>query len=129
MEVRNLRLTPPNSVLVVLDTVSGVLPELPFGQRIAASSSCLVVGTRSSDDGPTIVDFAYDSELDELGDLELAWEGLLESASGVLSLVDIYWREIASLKVSNNPYVRLFVNDSAEPDRVVVLVAGDGTVG
>lgn len=112
---------PPNSLLLVLDPRTGELPDSLDGEAIVATSSAIAIGTLMEYDGDTEV-VLTDQAGDSQDELTMRWSGVLKT-SGRLGVLTIYQDELLGLDVQDAVYVRVWTNDPAEPDRVMVTVA------
>ena len=116
-------LTPPNSVILISDPTSADVPATWREGIVAATDSCIAVGTRASVDGPTslvVVDASEARAVDIPamkafdGDLHVAsQEVTVESVVG-----DQYSRRTAT---DGRVRVQVYVNHRTEPDRIVVV--------
>ena len=113
----------PNSLLLVMDPVHGVIPESMAGGLVATTDSCLAVGTLSEADGPTTLEVVDVGEFPGVAEGSwVAWEGSLVTSSGQLAVMDVLGQVLASRNVGADVIVRLVVNDASEPDRISVVV-------
>ena len=123
MPVTNVEVQPSNSLLLVMDPDHGVIPESIGGRLVAATESCLAVGTLSEADGPTRV---HVIDADDFRGVEdgswVAWEGILATASGRLAVMDVLGDVFADRRVGPSVAVRVIVNDDTEPDGISVVV-------
>ena len=115
---------PPNSLLLITDPRNGVVPAAMADGLVAATGSCVVIGTLSEVDGSTRVELmdAFDV-MRRREQLWVTWEGELSTTSGHLAVMDVHGRILASHDVGDTAFVRLVVNDLVEPDHICVVVA------
>lgn len=113
---------PANSLLLLLDSSTTDLPGAMGERLIAASSSCVAVGTKSEADGPTRVQISDEGVRNSQPDL-LAFEGRVQIPSGRLAVesvqgeryLELAWREPEAI-------VKIWLNHRFEPDEILVLV-------
>ena len=109
-------LSPPNSIILVLDAETDDVPDL--SGLVSATESCLVVGVLCEIDGPTKVVLADRAPLAGNG-FDLLYQGVLSVNSGRLqvctSQLDILFE--LSLADSTQP-IAVWANDGDEPDSV-----------
>ncbi|MCT1618527.1 MULTISPECIES: hypothetical protein [Janibacter] len=77
----------PNSLVLVLDPVTGTLPSSMGGHPIAASPSGVAVGTLSEFDGNTTVVPARPSDSAIDPNLVLRWQGQLQTSGRIGTLI------------------------------------------
>lgn len=117
---QSLTLSPPNSLILVMDHNFGTLPELITADLVAATDSCLAIGTLASPDGETTITLTND--LDNVETDELVFEGVLLTPNKELSICNVMNEKLLTLPVSASVInVKIFANDSSEPDQIVVL--------
>jgi hypothetical protein len=109
---------PPNSLILIGDP-RGEAPPSIGTQLVAATASCIAVGTGSDVDGVTRIRL-----LDSATNLppHLAFNGAVELSSGILTVrsvlgVTYLERAIAQPKVP----IQIWVNDSSEPGDVCIV--------
>lgn len=116
------RLSPPNSLLLVLDPRTGELPDTLAGAPIAATSSGIAVGTLTEIDGETEVHLSDSVGTPEDSDLVMRWEGELVTA-GRLGILTIDSDVLMELEVGETVNVQIWTNDAAEPNIIWVTAA------
>jgi hypothetical protein len=122
MAVESRSVIPMNSLILIMDSKSGQIPESTGGRGIAATSSCVAVGTREANDGPTELRMADIGEEIELPALNIH-DGTLEVSSGELVASNIVGEPFLRWAVEGpSVRVQIYTNHSTEPDEVVVLV-------
>ena len=116
---QSTRVSPPNSIVFISDPNGGAAPYPVRGPLILSSPSCISVGCKMEQDGPTEFVLGRAHEVDPGS--RPAFDGPLETPNYavVVSTVD---REL--LLSDNVPTtrtrVRIWVNHPTEPDRVIV---------
>lgn len=119
---QTMRLSPPNSLLLVLDPRTGVLPEIMAGETISATSSGLAIGTMAEFDGETEVSLGDVQDLPgDLG-LVLRWDGTLET-SGRLGVLTIDNEILIDAEAAPVAGVQIWTNDADEPDVIWVAIS------
>lgn len=117
--MKTASVTPPNSLLLIMDVDSRNIPEGMGHGLVSATDSCIAIGCRSENDGPTQVCLGRADEMPLQG--ELVFNGKLSTASRRLVVCTILNEEILSATVSgSSAQVKVFANDLTEPDRIYV---------
>ena len=114
-----VRTSPPNALILIMDSAGGVPPELMKGKLVAATESCVAVGCKHEDHGETQIVLG---RIDEIGSGdEFLFSGTLETPSLKLVVRSVMGADLAELPVfSTRSTVRIWVNDATEPDRIVI---------
>lgn len=108
---------PPNSLILLMDYEYGDVPADIDG-LIAATSSCVAIGTLSEYDGETHIVL---TDSDELAQGQLVFEGNVLTPNKEISICSIENVKLLTLiSGSEKTYVRIYVNDDNEPDYIVV---------
>lgn len=117
------RLAPPNSVLLVMDQATGEPPQKMDGV-VAATASCVAIGTLCEVDGETLVEVSDEGTSREvLSETERAFRGVIATPSRRVLVCTAALTPVAELPVSADAAtVEVWTNDRSEPDRVVILV-------
>jgi hypothetical protein len=120
------RLAPPNSIVFVEDVSGGEVPDLVEGSRIAASDSCVIVGTLCEIDGET------DCCLGARGDVDPGipptFQGRLKTPSRKIAIRAVPQDIISdgiilAMPVSHaETTIYIWTNHPTEPDQVIVGV-------
>ncbi len=114
------RVSPSHSLLLVTDE-AGIIPASLGNDLVAATSSCVAVGTLSEHDGETTISLSDGGEPDPLG-LALVFDGGLATASGRLCVCTVQGEVLLSLRFAQHAFrVRIWANDPAEPDHIEVI--------
>ena len=117
------KISPPNSIVLIMDAVTGQPPETFGGALIATTATCIAVGTLSEQEGETTVLLSDESTYEDPTCQILAYEGSLTVLGGEVSVMTALNNVILKLPVqARDVWVRVWVNDKSEPDRVVVIV-------
>ena len=122
--MKHATIAPPNSLILVMDHATGLLPDSLNDSLITATDTCVAIGTRAECDGETDVYIGSDPIVVSSDvNLKEAYHGTIATSSGVLTICDVYndrildW-EIGELSCS----ISVFVNDSAEPSIIHIVV-------
>lgn len=121
-----IRISPPNSIVFICDPSSRAVdvPEYVNGQLIAATRSCISVGTLAEMDGETEISLSEVATSGELG--ELVFDGMVLTPGKVVAVCNARDETLLSLPVSTVAVrVKVFANDRSEPDRIVVLASSE----
>lgn len=112
---------PPNSIVLIMDSKGGEIPESMGGRSIVATPSCVAVGTLCEIDGATIVSLADEVSAGAVS--EPAFDDFVDTPSRELSVFSIQNESLATLQVTGvKTRVRIWTNDDSEPDRVEIVV-------
>jgi hypothetical protein len=123
---KEARIAPRNSLILVMDKTVGEVPKSMNKALVAATPSCVAVGTLSEYDGETLISLS-DGALPSSAALSLVFEGVLKTPARELSLCSVLDETILTLDVpTDNTRVQIWANADAEPDEVHV-VATEGT--
>jgi hypothetical protein len=118
--MKKLSVAPPNSLVLVMDIHSGLVPEEMGTNLVSATESCIAVGCRAECDGPTEIHFGNAQELSP-SDL-MVFDGDIATPRKKLALCSVLNRELLAADVAGElTHVRVFANDPIEPDRVFVV--------
>ena len=115
----------PNAVLLVMDSQSGVIPESMDGGLIAASDSCIAIGTIAEYEHQVEIEIRQLPKDFAVSDttLQCVYRAQVATPRRILAACSVYLEELVTAKVSGeNAFVEIWVNDDKEPDRVVVVV-------
>ena len=113
---------PPNSLVLVMDPQVAVVPDRMDQGLVAATESCVAVGTLAEHDGPTHIRLvgSGSSDLGVLSD-EPIWDGTLRTLDRV-SVVTVFGEELLSLPAEQSSRVRVWANHPTEPDELFIVV-------
>ena len=119
--MKRTSVSPPNSLLLVMDPAVGEIPKKMGQNCIAATGSCVAIGCRMEQDGPTEINLGQLHEIAPLG--ELLFDGEIPTPSRRISICSVMNEGLLSSAVGGvTVRVRVFVNDPKEPDVVFVLL-------
>ena len=114
---------PPNSLILVLDRGHGVLPDSMNEQLVAATSSCIAVGTTSAYDGDTTLTLT-DEAVGTAAGLMKVYEADLHVPSRIISVCSVDNVVLMAMPVDGEDVsVRILANHDAEPDEIVIVTS------
>lgn len=115
------RIAPPHSLILVCDAVSGRIPDSMNQSLISATDSCVAIGCRAEDDGETEIQLGVVADVDP-GE-QPVFEGRIRTPSGKLVVRTVLGVSILETNASGaETWIRVWVNDLVEPDRVAIGV-------
>lgn len=117
--MKSIKVSPPNSLIFVMDHSFGELPEDIVGRLVSSTSTCVAVGTLSEVDGETTITLTDAIESVDTS-LKLAFDGVLATPKGEVSVCNVRNEQLLTMTSSPKTYVRIYVNDDREPDQIVV---------
>ncbi|MQB01886.1 MAG: hypothetical protein GEU78_16675 [Actinobacteria bacterium] len=122
MGVESRSVIPTNSLILIMDSRSGQIPESMGGRAVSSTSSCVAVGTKEESEGTTELRMADVGEEIELPALNI-YDGRLEVSSGELVASNVLGEAFLRWPM-DGPSVRvqIYTNHSTEPDQIVVVV-------
>lgn len=119
MTLLEASLSPPHSVVLILDPAVGEPPESMAGEAVAASGSCVAVGTLSEADGPTriVLGDVVTAEDEPLG---LRWTGEIETR-GTVAVTTVLGDVVLRAESPSRIRLEVWTNDVSEPDLIYVV--------
>jgi hypothetical protein len=116
-------ISPPNSILLIMSSISGVPPESFFGKVVSNNESCIAVQTVSEMDGKTFVLLTDDIAEISPSMHNMLFEGEIVFANHEISVVTSHNEVILSLNVSGSKAkIQVWANETREPDQIGVVV-------
>ena len=112
----------PNAILFVLDPNNEDVnvPSYIDGELIAATETCVSIGTQTEIDGETQVSLIFDREE---GDSILIFSGSIIVPTGTIAIVNSYFHRLLIENVQTKTVdINIYVNDSSYPSEVIVQV-------
>ena len=109
----------PNALMLISDLGGGTAPDLMRDSLIASTSTCIAVGCMADGNGETEITLgaAQDVGLSQ----GPAFEGELETPSHAIGVWTVLRKTILQVAVPrSSTKVRIWVNHSSEPDKVVI---------
>lgn len=117
-------LSPPNSIVFIMDDSVGVVPDLAEG-LIGANSTCVAIGTLAQCDGITRIELT-DEEPGVVAGSEVAFDGVILTPSKRLSVRSAHDEALLEINVPTDATrLRIWANDRSEPDCILVWARGD----
>lgn len=117
---KTLTLSPPNSLVLVMDHKFGKLPDSIRGRLAASTDSCVALGTLSEVDGKTTITLT--DEFDGIEGMSAAFDGVLLTPNQELSVCSVMNEKLLTINVSEErTHTQVFVNNEREPDKIVVI--------
>jgi len=111
----------PNSVMLVAGPDAGEIPESLGGELIAASPTCIAIGTASEMDGATTVEIARSSNHCGRDGFMQAFTGEIAVLDSELCVLDIELNVVLTMPVSANRLkLSVFVNHRSEPSQILI---------
>jgi hypothetical protein len=123
MTVRT-KIAPRNSLLLVMDRDSREIPDSLNGQLVAATPSCIAVGTFSAADGETTVTLSDDRlSVPGIENLKRVFSGILATPRNVAEVYTVLLEPVLTLPVQNDRCsIEIWANHETEPDTLYVLI-------
>lgn len=117
----SVRVTPPYSIVFIEDPTGGELPELAEGCRLAATNSCVAVGTQCEVDGETEFHLGARGDVDP--GTQPAFRGKIDTPSKKLAIRSVPDEVVLQVPVrQTETMVSIWVNDPIVPDVIIVGV-------
>ncbi len=119
----SISIAAPNSIVMVLDPISGHIPEWHHCEpAVLASPSAVSIGTLQEFEGETTFFLSVGEYTAPEKGLVLRWEGEIQMTAERLSVLSAQAEELLGVKVVGNPYVRIWTNHRSEPDAIWIDV-------
>lgn len=113
---------PRNSLVLVMDRTVADIPASMSHGLVAATESCVAIGTLSELDGETSISLS-DEEADAGSGEAPVFDGVLNTPSGKLSVCSVLDEVLLECDVSScRSRVRVWANHSSEPDEIRIVV-------
>jgi hypothetical protein len=115
-----VQVTPPNSMVLVISSADPDIPELE--DAIAATPTCVSVGTLAETDGPTQITLTdEDVPLDGLASM---YRGSLDTPLRRVAVQSVEGDQIGEISVPGiASTIEVFGSDPYEPDRLVIRLS------
>jgi hypothetical protein len=116
---RSIRVSPPNSLLLICDPAGGKVPDFVPEQLVLATSSCISVGCLTFADGATEITLGPAGEVSP--GASPAFDEELETPNRAVTVSTVEWENLLEERVlSATTRVRIWVNHPIEPDKVTI---------
>ncbi len=122
MTTNEIQLIVPHSIVLVMDSDEAEIPSDMRGNTIAATDSCVVVGTLPAVDGPTHIKLTNE-HLDETSNLHTLFEGTIATPSNVVSVFNTDNQRLLSLPTNEETQIRVSANELRWPDIIIFRVS------
>lgn len=120
--IRETRVAPSHSLILVMDRTVGEIPETLNQSLVAASQSCIAVGTRCADDGSTFIALSDETPPD-LPQQPPVVDRVIPTPSKKLSVCSVVGEVFVFLDVPKaRTRVQVWTNDDMEPDKIWIRV-------
>jgi hypothetical protein len=118
---QSTRITPPNSLVLVMDRSVGEIPKTMQGQAISATRTCIAIGTLSAADGETTVELTDETAIVPVGGA--TFEAVLDTPERKIVICSVLNETLMDCEVNGSrTKVRIWTNHPSEPDTVNVFV-------
>jgi len=116
---KSKRIAPPNSLILVSDFGGGEIPASMNQSLIAATDSCIAVGTRAEDDGESEISLGRADTIDV--SYEPVFVGRIKTPSRRVAVRTVLGDVLLEMdSLTTETIVRIWVNDSTEPDQIAI---------
>jgi len=113
---------PSNSLLLILDRTAGIIPQSMDGRLVAATPSCIAVGTLIESEGCTSVTLTDDAIAADPG-LDLVIDTSIATPSKSITVCSVLNEMFLQTEVpSQRTRVQIWANDASEPDTLVIAI-------
>ena len=115
-------IAPNNSLVLIMDRSVGVVPKTLGGGLVAATSSCVAVGTREEHEGEILISIS-DEGVPSGSVSTQVFDGMIETPSRALSVCSVLDDVFLEIRVAAlETHVQVWANDLTEPDVLEVVV-------
>ncbi len=105
-----------------MDYSHGKTPDSFDGKLVAATASCIAIGTLSEVDGETLI-ILTDENTNGCSDKDFIFDNSIETPNHEVSVCTAMNKCLMTIQSrSNHTRVRICVNDEKEPDRIEIVV-------
>ena len=116
-----IKTRPHNSLLLIMDRDTGIIPQSMNGKLIAVDKSCIAIGTLSDADGKTKI--VLTNETQSLSEQHvLVYSGMLDIPNRKISICNILDEVLIEVDVEKECHLQIYANHELEPDSIIVLV-------
>ena len=120
--VQTIRIAPSNSLILVMDHTVGEIPGTMAGGLVAATPTCIAIGTLSEPDGVTSISLSDEGTPSGLG-ANPKFVGVLKTPSKTLSICSVLNEVLLETHVqSDETRVQVWANHETEPDCIAIVV-------
>jgi len=116
-----IRVAPPYSVVVIEDEIGGEVPDSIDDTLVVATHSCIAVRCRAADDGPTDLELSVTHNV--ISREKPVFQQQIATPTRRVVIRSVLNETLLAIDVpSTKSMVKIWANDSKEPDRIVVVV-------
>lgn len=113
---------PSRSLILVMDRSVGVIADTMAGALVAATPTCIAVGTLSESEGETKIALSDEGAPWDVGATP-NFDGFLKTPTMTLSVCSVLDEVILEMSVrSHETRVQIWANDPFEPDAIAIVV-------
>jgi hypothetical protein len=113
-----LRVAPPNSLLLIMDPDAGQPPLELHDAALAATDSCIAIGTLCEIDGETTIQLGVEPSAGSPG-IAQVFEGQIATPSRRIAVCTALNSVLASIEVTGSlTRVRIWTDDPTEPSQI-----------
>lgn len=124
-DASDITIRPPNSLVLVVTTENPEIPSSMGRELVASTATCVAVGTLSELDGETTIRLTNATPADAKHGLQLVFHGTIDCPNGFVRVASAHHETYLERACAVDSLdVRIWANDSSEPDLIVVQVAG-----
>lgn len=107
-------------MILLMGSRSAEIPTSLQGNLVAATSSCIAIGTLSESEGPTRIILTGQESTSDRPKL-LGFEGTLLAPSRTLAVYSVDLEPLLEIHIrSDRPHIRVFVDHPSEPEIVEI---------
>ena len=116
-------LAPANSLLLIMDPDADSIPESMGAGLVAATPSCIAVGTLSEDAGETHIRLTNERAAVSGPEMQRVFRGVLETPGRQVQVCTVLLEPVVSLPVPGvSSHVEIWADHPTEPRNLRVLV-------
>ena len=120
--IQETRIAPPNSLILVMDQSVGRVPDSMNRALVAATPSCVAVGTLCEADGETFISLS-DEPPPRLPNQPPVYDSFLPTPSKKLTISSVHYVTLLVVDVpACQTRVRVWANHCSEPNEVWIVV-------
>jgi hypothetical protein len=117
----SIAVSPPNALLLISDQGGGVAPASMRGSAFASTDACIAVGCKADLDGPTEIILGAFGEVDPGRSPDFS--ARLSTPTGRIAVRTVTGSDLMAMSIAGpEALVRIWTNDSLEPDEVIIGV-------
>lgn len=118
-----IEIAPPHSLILVVGSRKVEVPQSFNGALIASTDTCIAVGCKAEDDGPSRVSLRSIETVSSADDP--AFVGWLSTSDRVVALETVFGERIVEIPTpQSTTRILIWVNDDKEPDEILIGIGG-----